>query len=513
MEEVLCGAVMRMGCCLALMSGFLGPAHDVRAQKATMLLQCNVENATVLLDGETIGSTNADGHLYDAVPVGRHHVVVQHSGYETWERTVRFAEGLTTPVECELKRASSSTEVLIDANVGGATVFLDGRRVGRTHHDGKLRIRTSPGTHELRIQGAGFETLTRTFRVAENGLTKVVPVRLSERQTLWTRLASRWQANIGSASGQWSLFIALALLGGIVAVTVAIVFFLQQEKVGESTATGQFDRYRLLKQIGRGGMATVYLAEDTRDQQRVALKIMEDGLLHDADLVWKFLKEGEALQRIHETAPSAPVVRALRYGREYDLEEGRPYIALEYLPGENLSRLIQREGYLPLTTALDVIRQICRGLEAAHANQIWHRDVTPDNVIASGPLPDLKVTLIDFGVAKHEYTARKTLDGSITGKPPYMSPEQCRGESVTGKSDVYSLGILAYVLLTGSPPFLHRNPLQVMKMHQEQAPPSLPERVPLGVRELVEQMLSKQPTSRPSVASIARRIASIQVGA
>jgi serine/threonine-protein kinase len=134
-------------------------------------------------------------------------------------------------------------------------------------------------------------------------------------------------------------------------------------------------------------------------------------------------------------------------------------------------------------------------------------------VIASGRFPELDVTLIDFGVAKHEYTARKTLDGSITGKPPYMSPEQCRGESVTDKSDVYSLGILAYVLLTKKPPFSHRNPLRVMKMHQRQDPPPLPDTVPQAVQSLVSQMLSKQPASRPSVGSISKTIRTLEVTA
>lgn len=506
-------AVIRMLFSLAIASAMLGASRVAHAQTATLLLECNVQRAEVLLDGSAIGQTNSDGQFYSEVPAGEHRLIVRRRGYESVNRVVQLREGLTTPVPCNLQQERVSADILVDANTSGAVVFLDGRRVGETRYDGKLRISTTPGVHELRVQRPGFETETKTVEAPRGGLTHVVGVDLERERSLWNQFTQRWNMFVGNSSTNWSLIVSSALLGGILVVSIAIALLLRQDPFGGGTATSQFDRYALLKQLGRGGMATVYLARDTAGRQEVALKVMESGLLHDRDLVWKFLKEGEALQRIHEEDPEVPVVRAFRFGREHDLSEGRPFIALEYIPGETLSALIQQNGAFPVPTTLRVVEQICRGLKAAHANRIWHRDVTPDNVIASGRFPELDVTLIDFGVAKHEYTARKTLDGSITGKPPYMSPEQCRGESVTDKSDVYSLGILAYVLLTKKPPFSHRNPLQVMKMHQRQDPPPLPDTVPQAVQSLVSQMLSKQPASRPSVDSISKTIRTLEVTA
>lgn len=506
-------ATIRMLFSLVIAGAMLGETRVSRAQTATLLLECNVPRAEVLFDGSFIGQTNSDGQFYSEVTAGEHRITVRRQGYESMSRVVQLSEGLTTPVPCNMQRSRVSADILIDANISGATILLDGRQVGKTRYDGKLRISTTPGVHEIRIQRPGFETKTRTVETPRGGLTQVVEIDLERERSLWTRFAESWNTFASGTSANWSLIIASALLGGILVVSVAIALLLRQDPFGSSTVTSQFDRYELLKQLGRGGMATVYLARDTAGRQDVALKVMESGLLHDRDLVWKFLKEGEALQRIHQEDPEAPVVRAFRFGREHDLSEGRPFIALEYVPGETLSALIQQNGVFPVPTTLHVVEQICRGLKAAHANRIWHRDVTPDNVIASGRFPELDVTLIDFGVAKHEYTARKTLDGSITGKPPYMSPEQCRGESVTDKSDVYSLGILTYVLLAKDPPFSHRNPLQVMKMHQRQDPPPLPDTVPQAVQSLVSQMLSKKPESRPSVDSISNTVRALEVSA
>jgi len=246
----------------------------------------------------------------------------------------------------------------------------------------------------------------------------------------------------------------------------------------------------------------VYLARDRHLGQTVALKVMDAELVHDTDLARKFVREGEALQRITATYPGAPVVRALRYGREHNSEFGRPFVALEYLDGGSLLQVLRQQGRLPVRQVLAVARQVAEGLAAAHTHGIWHRDVSPDNVFVTGTdghAPTVK--LIDFGVAKNEYTLVHTLDGSIAGKPAYMSPEQCRGEALDGRSDLYSLGVLMYALLTGSPPFTDPNPLLVMRMHESASVPPLPSDVPPPVRELVYRLLSKQPEDRPSSAS------------
>jgi serine/threonine protein kinase len=145
-----------------------------------------------------------------------------------------------------------------------------------------------------------------------------------------------------------------------------------------------------------------------------------------------------------------------------------------------------------------VTKQIAVALSAAHVNDIYHRDVKPENVLIVDRSSTLRIRLIDFGVARHNYVPYATMDGSLLGTPPYMSPEQGEGKAVDERSDIYSLGILAYALLTGEPPFVDENPLTVLKMHQEDPAPSLPDHIPAPVAELLFWMLEKDPSQRPS---------------
>lgn len=254
------------------------------------------------------------------------------------------------------------------------------------------------------------------------------------------------------------------------------------------------DQYDWGERIGAGGMSTVWLAQDHAGRD-VALKMMDESMLGDEELVRKFLQEGKALNRINSTHPDAPVVNIHSYGY---FESDRPYLALEYLEGTSLTRAIEPNSPMQAGQALPVIKQIAIALSAAHANGIYHRDVKPSNVVVVGRSSSLKIKLIDFGVARHEYVSYVTMDGTLMGTPPYISPEQGKGGDIDSKSDIYSLGVLAYALLGGSPPFTDQNPLNVLKMHQEAPVPPLPDQVPTPVAELIYWMLEKNPEDRPS---------------
>lgn len=501
---------------------FLVAGPRAHGQSSTLLLESNQPGATVLLDGQEIGETGQEGKFYSAeVPVGEHRIAVRKSGYVTARTEKDFEEGLTTTVSLSLKKqeppgegptsSSGSADVsylIVNANVGGAQVYLDGEEVGRTHRGGKLQIRATPGAaHRIRVEKDGFEPAGRSVEAPPPSLTSTVDITLARSESILGQLGGQ----LGSLQvSQPTVLLSLVLIAGIFALAVVIVV-LQDSGGAPRQATQvarQFDRYGVGEPIGEGGMATVYAAKDRGTGQEVALKIMAREHLDDPDLVRKFLKEGEALERIHSSGPVPTVVKARRYGREDGRDTGRPFLALERLEGEALIGILDRKGSLPARPALQIVERICKGLQAAHRCNIWHRDVTPENVIVLEPVPTSRVKLIDFGVAKHEYTRSGTLDGSITGKPPYMSPEQCRGEPVSGKSDVYSLGVLAFVLLTGSPPFTDRNPVQVLKMHQEQPPPDLPGSVPAPASRLVGEMLQKDPNARPSAREVQKRIQS-----
>jgi serine/threonine-protein kinase len=239
-------------------------------------------------------------------------------------------------------------------------------------------------------------------------------------------------------------------------------------------------------------MATVYKARDMTDKNRpaVALKVLDEAHLGDPDLVNKFLREGMILQQLAAADPDAPLVHVHHHGRAGG-DSGRPFIAMELLDGEDLLRHLRRLGRLQARAAVHFVSGVARALIPAHAAGIYHRDLTPDNVIlVATPKGGYRLRLIDFGVARHEYTSHGTLDGSIAGKPPYMSPEQCRGLPVDGRSDIYSLGILLFALAVGAPPFVDNNPLEVMRRHQED-PVRYPDNFPSSLRLILDRALAK----------------------
>lgn len=478
-------------------------ANAAQAQNASLFLTSNVPQAEVLINGQQRGQTDHAGKFYASnITPGSHVITVRKTGWVSEERVLTFSAGLTARVSVTLAQSSPPPEkrveglgnVLIDANVGGAEVYLDDAFVGRTKMDGKLMVATRSGLHVIRVQrNPDFMPQVQQVEVASGELTTRVPFDLQR--------AGRGGI-LAILSGNEGLIIGLSLL--LFLVAGGVFWFIWDST---SRNTRRFDQYEILRVLGRGGMSTVYLAKDKKLGETVALKIMESSLMSDQDLVKKFLREGEVLERIYEWNPKAPVVRAYRYGRENGSANGRLFLAMEYVPGLDLAQYLQKYGRLPVKKVLLIARAISEGLSAAHGRAIWHRDVTPDNIIIKASNPTLSIKLIDFGVAKHEYTSAKTLDGGIFGKPPYMSPEQCSGGKIDGRSDVYSLGIMMYALLTGKPPFMDRhNPLRVMWMHQYESVPPLPEHIHHGFRQLIYTMLEKQPEDRLDIEGVIAEI-------
>jgi hypothetical protein len=376
--------------------------------------------------------------------------------------------------------------------VTDAQVLLDGRTQATTNDSGIAWVNVAAGVHTIEVLHEDYQPGIASIQAPDPPLSATVDVEM-----------------VPAGGG-------LTLLGVLLALCAACTIALAVVTARRARAPTLFDRYEVIRQLGRGGMATVFLARDRSLRRRlrrpIALKVMDPALTHDEDLVRKFVKEGEALQRIAQSAPDAPVVRAIRFGRENGSAHGRPFVAMEYVEGSTLLRVLQTGVRLPIVHALAIARQVAHGLAAAHAHGIWHRDVSPDNVLVVGSdRHGPTVKLIDFGVAKHEYTQVHTLDGSITGKPAYMSPEQCRGEPLDGRSDLYAVGVMLYTLLSGRPPFTDSNPLLVMRMHETAEPPALPDSVPHPVRDLVMRLLSKKREDRPrSAAELAAELSALE---
>jgi eukaryotic-like serine/threonine-protein kinase len=225
-------------------------------------------------------------------------------------------------------------------------------------------------------------------------------------------------------------------------------------------------RYRLDAQIGRGGMSTVYRAFDTVLERPVAIKLMHREIAADSDQLERFRREARSVARLNHPH----IVTVIDAGEEPapDGEGGTPYIVLEYVEGETLKQLIRREGPLEITQAIAYAIEIARALGAAHEQLIVHRDVKPQNVLI-GEEGGAKIT--DFGIARTLTEEGLTVAGRVLGTTDYVSPEQALGQSVTGQSDLYSLGVVLYEMLTGEVPFKGETPVAVAMRHvREQVP-------------------------------------------
>jgi eukaryotic-like serine/threonine-protein kinase len=258
---------------------------------------------------------------------------------------------------------------------------------------------------------------------------------------------------------------------------------------GDETERGQpFDgRYRVLGRLGVGGMATVYLAEDSSLGRKVALKVMADRYSDDGEFVERFRREAQAAARLNH-----PNIIAVYDRGEAD---GRPYIAMEYLQGRTLKQVIQAEGPLPPERAIAIAMQVLAGLRYAHEHGVVHRDVKPHNVLVGD---DGRIKVTDFGIA-HAGDPQMTEVGSIVGTAQYLSPEQARGRAVGPQTDIYSLGVVLYEMLAGRVPFEGDSSVAIAMQHvSDQAPPlrALAPDVPESLALVVAHAMLKDPAQR-----------------
>ncbi len=258
-------------------------------------------------------------------------------------------------------------------------------------------------------------------------------------------------------------------------------------------------RYRLLRPLGSGGMATVFLAEDLRLGRRVAVKMLHQQFAADPSFVSRF--EGEA--RMAAALSHANIVQIYDVGRE----GARHFIVMEYIEGETLRDAIVRDGPLPIARALAVIDGVLGALEFAHAHNLIHRDIKAQNILLT---PGGAVKVTDFGIARElggGAAPTLTAAGMVIGTAQYFAPEQARGEAATAQSDVYSAGIVLYEMLTGRLPFEGDNPfvLAMAQINQEPPRPSqLNPSIPLPVETIVATAMAKDPAQRYSSAHAMR---------
>jgi serine/threonine protein kinase len=239
-------------------------------------------------------------------------------------------------------------------------------------------------------------------------------------------------------------------------------------------------KYKIVEEVGRGGFAAVYKAVDTTLKRTVALKCLAPHLLWDPTFVQRFQREAEVAANLDH--PNIVTIY------EVSQTEGVYFIAMQFLEGRTLSQILEAEGPLPVSRVQAIIEQIASALDYAHARGFVHRDIKPSNIIVAD---DGRVTLTDFGLVKAGEGTKLSATGVVFGTPEYMSPEQAEGmEDLDARSDVYSLGVAIYEMLTGKVPFGGTTPLSVMRGHADR-PPRRPSEINPDVSPAVEAVLLK----------------------
>ncbi|MBL0214199.1 MAG: serine/threonine protein kinase [Myxococcales bacterium] len=255
--------------------------------------------------------------------------------------------------------------------------------------------------------------------------------------------------------------------------------------------------YRVIKEIGRGGMGTVYEAIHTVLPRRAAIKVMHPELRRQAGMGARMVQEAAILEDVRHGG----LVRVFEC---QVLDDGRPWIAMELVDGETLANRLYFAPKMPGVEVAKLLSEISDVLAAVHVRGIVHRDLKPDNLLLTPGDPNFPLRLIDWGVARLGPLGRLTVDGLTPGTPIYMSPEQATGKNITAGCDIYSLGVIAYEALAGHPPFDGRTLAEVVCMHLTAEPVPLRDLcdAPPELCALVHGMLAKDPAFRPGAIEV-----------
>lgn len=273
------------------------------------------------------------------------------------------------------------------------------------------------------------------------------------------------------------------------------------EEKGASVTPLLGNRYQLQQSLGAGGMAVVYRAQDLMLERPVAVKVLRHDFSRDEGFRERFRQEAKAAANL--THPNIVTVH------DFGLDGGRLYIVMEYVPGTDLKTMIKKHGRFAVEEAISLIVQACYGIGYAHRAGIVHCDVKPHNMLVT---PDQRLKVTDFGIARALASIHPDeVNDIVWGSPQYFSPEQATGIAPSPASDVYSLGVILYEMLTGSLPFTSNDPTELARMHRDLSPLSprnLNPEIPLGLEQIILKILSKEPSARYRTADQLGRILS-----
>ena len=249
------------------------------------------------------------------------------------------------------------------------------------------------------------------------------------------------------------------------------------------------NRYRIIELLGEGGMAFVFKAKDEQLERFVAIKTLKPSYLENENFVTRFKREAQTAANLNH--PN--IVQIFDWG----VEENEPYFVMEFIDGTTLSTVISKNKKINITDVLHIGAQVSSALQAAHESNLVHRDIKPGNIMIT---PNGKIKVTDFGIVSiQNEDSDMTKSGTILGTANYISPEQAQGTSVSSKSDLYSLGIVMYEMLSGRTPFIGETPISIATQHLTEKPRplvELVENIPSGIDKIILKLLNKKPESR-----------------
>ena len=259
------------------------------------------------------------------------------------------------------------------------------------------------------------------------------------------------------------------------------------------------NRYELLEQLGKGGMAVVYRARDQMLERSVAVKVLREGYSRDQAFLARFRQEAKAAANLSH--PNIVTVH------DFGLDQGQLFIVMEYVPGTDLKTLIKQRGRFSPEEAVPLLIQACAGIGYAHRAGLVHCDVKPQNMLVT---PDMRLKVTDFGIARALSTIHPDERSEVVwGSPQYFSPEQASGVAPSPASDVYSLGVIMYEMLTGSLPFHATTAAELARLHLEAEPVPVSEilpDIPPALEQILKKVLSKEPSQRYRTADQLGRV-------
>jgi hypothetical protein len=473
---------------------------SLAVEGGSLFIQTNTPGATVYLDDNQIGKADVSGgFLIDNIPPGTYKISIEMQGYKKIEKSFKIKEGgLTEQANFKLLPLTAPSE----------KPKVPERKVSEKREPEK-KIEPPPQLREpVATPKAAVPGPPETSKEVE----KVEKAEIPEKPKVEEKPStSPKKEPFFGMFELWMVILIILLIAGILFLIFGRKIIARKEKprltiktpvkplrvttpikgVRLEEAPGVGD-YKILEKIASGGMANVYKAVHVKKGWMVALKVPHEQFQSDRTFVERFRREGELGKKLHNE-------NIIHIYESATAKDGFTYIAMEYLEGIDLRQYMDKHGKLPIEEGLNIIVHVCRALDYAHVKGVVHRDIKPENIMLPLQKGKGKIVLMDFGIAHTAYLGTLGTGSTYLGTPYYMSPDQISSKEVDGRSDIYSLGVVFFEMLTGQHLFDETDPLKVLFHHKEtppRRPSSVNPRIPPMLEQIVMKMIAKNPEDR-----------------